>query len=711
MRRSHLAGCVLVLGAGLSTEGWAQTSTSTDTETITVRGKASEEANLRDSAESVDLVDVKDAAPLGDDLGEILTQRTALIFRRSGGLGSPSDASLAGLGREQVTGLVDGIPAELTHLSFGLANISTGLVERAEVYDGIVPIRFGAAALAGAVNVVTDPRRPSTGGHISLEGGSFGTYRAAGKLGWADEDTGFFVRASGFYDRADNDYRMLAAVPDLSTGLESEREVTRGRDGFEGGGAELEAGWRGASWIDRLTLRLFRGDYAKEVPHNTVARSFYGEVTTSREVMGAELRLASQLFDTLELKVRGLLSRRVTTLFDRSPYTYFADGNRSDFTRVPGGEITGVPIDRRMELLGGLARIDALWRLTASQRLELSVNLRYDRREGEDAYLTETGQTDRLRVPADVLLGVAAAAHRIQLFSDVLENELFVKGYFQTASLLGAGAADVAETQSVGLALPGVGNVLRARIAEGWIAKLGYERSARLPGAEEYFGDGSLVAENPDLSPEQSHNLNLSLAVANMETVVGRWSGQLLGFARFVENYIYLYPDDQYFQYRNVNDVRALGAQGSLGWELSERSLFAGLDALFTDTRNTSSDGEFADYTGDRLPNRPYFNGTARIGGRLFDLLADFDVLTFEWTSRMMLGAFRYWESAGDAESKERIPDQLVHGATLSYDFWLNEMNARVALSARNLTDERVYDVIGVQRPGRAFYLSLTAEL
>ena len=46
---------------------------------------------------------------------------------------------------------------------FGIANVPVNLIERVEIYRGVVPIRFGADALGGAVNLVSDQpadRRP-----------------------------------------------------------------------------------------------------------------------------------------------------------------------------------------------------------------------------------------------------------------------------------------------------------------------------------------------------------------------------------------------------------------------------------------------------------------------------------------------------------------------------------------------------------------------
>jgi vitamin B12 transporter len=48
---------------------------------------------------------------------------------------------------------------------------------------------------------------------------------------------------------------------------------------------------------------------------------------------------------------------------------------------------------------------------------------------------------------------------------------------------------------------------------------------------------------------------------------------------------------------------------------------------------------------------------------------------------------------------------------TISYLVRGNGRLLSTALEVQNLTDERVFDFYGVERPGRAFYAKVTAEL
>ena len=60
------------------------------------------------------------------------------------------------------------------------------------------------------------------------------------------------------------------------------------------------------------------------------------------------------------------------------------------------------------------------------------------------------------------------------------------------------------------------------------------------------------------------------------------------------------------------------------------------------------------------------------------------------------------------------MPDDIAaqeSARRLEVELAAKERDALDALEGQNLGDARVYDVFGVQKPGRAFYFKLTAEL
>ena len=255
---------------------------------VTVRG-ASVAQRLRESAEAVTVIETEQARRESADLGEVVARTQGVSMRRTGGLGSASQFSLNGFTGEQVRFFLDGVPLELMGFGGRMASVPVNLLDRVEIYKGVVPVRFGADALGGAVNLVSldDPRgaRAWASGEI----GSFGTYRVtlAGRL--VHRPTGLYLAADGFLDHADNDYPVDVEVPD-DRGRLSAARVTRFHDAYDAYGGGLEVGVVDRPWARKLVLRAFGNRYDKELQNNVVMSVPYGEAKYWEAARGATLR-------------------------------------------------------------------------------------------------------------------------------------------------------------------------------------------------------------------------------------------------------------------------------------------------------------------------------------------------------------------------------------------------------------------------------------
>jgi outer membrane receptor protein involved in Fe transport len=97
--------------------------------------------------------------------------------------------------------------------------------------------------------------------------------------------------------------------------------------------------------------------------------------------------------------------------------------------------------------------------------------------------------------------------------------------------------------------------------------------------------------------------------------------------------------------------------------------------------------------------------------GRYTRLFHDDDTIEPYYEGRYVHEFYRTWESWGSSASKHTVDTQVTHDLGLSYALRLQSARITWAFEASNLTDARVYDFFGIQRPGRAFALKLTGEL
>lgn len=674
--------------------------------TVSARSDAEER---RQSAEAVKVVSIQRARSRSGDLGQVLASQEGVEVRRTGGLGSTALFALNGLTDDQIRFFLDGVPLDLSGYPFGIANVPVNLVDSIQLYRGVVPIRYGADALGGAVNLVSSPQEVGAHGAVSLQGGAFGTFRLTLGGGYKPAEEGFYARAHFFADTTNNDYSVDVEAVDDRGGL---RPVTvkRFHDGYEAMGGGVEAGYTGLSWADRIVVRAFGSQHDKELQHNLVMSGGpYGDARYDSDTLGAQVLYAKTLSSSVRMDVLAGYAWQATKLTDVGEWVYDWFGNRVNPRQV-AGELGGSPIDQTIWQRSFYGRVNAGWDVAKRQTLRLAFAPTLTTRTGEERRKVSPSDPDRLAPERSQLTFVTGLEYEVDLLDDALEVILFGKDYVYLGKAEQPMETGGWRNKDRDLHQLGGGAALRLRLGTPLYLKASYERATRLPRPDEVFGNGVLIQENLDLEPEHSHNLNLGLASVPLRTKVGSFRGELNGFARFADNLILLAGRDRDWSYQNVYSARILGVEGSAGWS-SPGGLFS-LDANATvqNPRNVSSKGTFGDFKGSRLPNRPWLfaNATARVSLRGLALAED--ELSPFWSTRYVKGFFRYWETMGTAESKKTIATQFVQAAGVGYRVRRGKLTAGLTAELENLTDARVFDFYGVERPGRAAWLKGTLE-
>ncbi len=657
---------------------------------IVVRGESKIE-RLNDSALAVQVLDTSEAKKQSADLGELLSRASGISVRREGGLGASMRLSLNGATDDQVRVFLDGVPLEFVGYSFGVANVPVNLLDRVEVYRGVVPIRFGADALGGAINLVGDEGIDGTHAAGSYQAGSFGTQRLTLSVRTHDEPTGFFTRASAFHDRADNDYAIDVDWPN-ELGRPEPLRVRRFHDAYRAAGANVEAGFVKRPWARRLIARAFFTDREKELQNGLVLTLPYGDVESRQTRAGGSLRYFDVFSRAVALDVVAGHALSLTRFVN-------PDRCRYDWAGQCIREVTdGDPTDYLTTERTFFVRANLEWMIAPEHSLRLSAAptttlVAGDERAGPDP---NDGDDRRLSTV------VGGVEHRLTLFDDRLENLVFAKGYVQ-AVRANKYVGDIAVSRDRMRLLSGVGDSLRYRFTPWLLGKASYEWATRLPSLDEVFGDGLLTLANLELRPERSHNANLGLSAA-FEHPAGTFRGELNGFLRDFRELILLVRSQDLSIYQNVFGARALGIEAGASWASPGELLTLTANATELEFRNSESEGTFGAFEGDRIPNRPYFmmNASARL--LLRDAVVTRDELSLTWAARYVHEFFRSWESIGQRDLKEVVPAQTLHDLVLVYEVRGKAVVISNSAEIQNLMDAKAYDFFGVQKPGRAYF-------
>ncbi|MEM8506878.1 MAG: carboxypeptidase-like regulatory domain-containing protein [Bacteroidota bacterium] len=688
---------------------------------VVVQGKSNAQ-KLKESAQAVTVVRTETVKLQTADLGDIMAKTEGVSVQRAGGLGSNIRFSLNGLSGDQIRFFYDGIPLNFTPYSFGIANVPVNAIERVEVYKGVVPIQFGADALGGAVNLVPPEVNQSFGGSASYQTGSFGTHRATLNLQHYKDNTGFFANAGAFYDFTDNNYKIDVAIPN-DLGQLRQETVERFHDAYRAYGVDIQLGVRNKKWAKVLSLKGYYGDYNNEIQNsqapglvnqpqfglsNAVAGNPFGEIVFTSFSTGVNLHYNLSLTKKWELDLKAGYNYTERESFDVSNNLYNWFGEIIRVQNQPGefGEADNLlTIGKSV-----FARQQIIYKINEKHQLNLSLSPSYTFRTGDDLLID--GPFDPALDEGELTDMVTGLEYQLELSNKKLQIIAFVKNYQQNIRIESLDASVIGtQVDQRRVSEFGAGNGLRLNWSERFLTKLSYEYAIRLPRQDEIFGDGQLIVDNLDLRPEASHNVNLALTYDSKSYTKVAWQLGTNFFLRRIDDLIFLLVNQN-----DLGSFQNVWSATSIGIEFNGRvsNLIKGLtlngNLTYQDYRNTSDTGPFVQFRDDRIPNIPYFFANGEVNYGFDDIAKNGDNLALFWNWRHVHSFFVGWESAGLQEFKVEVPDQTIHAAGLTYKTTLKKFQNAITLEIQNLTDAKVFDFFGVQRPGRAVFLKLTTQ-
>ena len=111
--------------------------------------------DAKDQGVPVTVIDGKMLAGRGTTISEVLNHQTGVKLRQTGGVGSQTKINVRGLEGNRVQIYMDGYALNTPDGNFSINDIPLQVIDRIEIYKGIVPPEFGGDGLGSAINVVT----------------------------------------------------------------------------------------------------------------------------------------------------------------------------------------------------------------------------------------------------------------------------------------------------------------------------------------------------------------------------------------------------------------------------------------------------------------------------------------------------------------------------------------------------------------------------
>ncbi|HWK57852.1 MAG TPA: TonB-dependent receptor [Parapedobacter sp.] len=688
---------------------------STILEDVTVVGK-SETQQVREQAIRAVVVDTRSVAEQPTTLAELMNRSPGIRIRQSGGLGNAVDVSINGFQGNAVQYFRDGIPLEYLGGGYGINNVPINLLERAEVYKGVVPVSLGGDALGGAVNLVTR-KHFGTMLDISYEAASFNTH-IANLSAYHQASSGWFGGIDAFYNYSDNDYKADVEVVNENANLVP-ATVPLFHNGYSHYFLEAYAGVRNTNWTDELQFSLAHYGVDRESQHPALMTTPYGALTMHNTGWVPSIRYRKG-FSNFALDQFVSYSAINRARVDTVGGTYNWHG---DFTPHNGVGESPRPSLSAIDFDNLISRTNVAYGISESHKLDVNVIFNHNKRIGTDPYGLRFAGTDIdiLSKEASYAKTIAGISWESKWLSERLVNQLTAKFFhFKTRGINGfmANATDLNDYTTSEKSNWGIGNAIKYTIGDHHLLRASFELTNRLPRENELFGDNDTRAPNFDLEPERSFNISLGYRYQAPQL-----SAEIGTFYRKTKGMIMLIPVQPPFaQYQNLDSIRGYGVDIDINYQIGQ-VVQLNANATWQDNRMVDiGDGLHQWIEGTRLRNTPYFFTNAGAVVNFTDILSASDRLK-PYVYWNFIREFYLNHIPRDAEpdgflglfGKAKVPVTNVvpnqHLLSAGFNYFLASQPVSIGLEVKNVADSKLYDYYKIQRPGRSFHVKINYHL
>lgn len=666
---------------------------------IVVEGN-SEELNLIHSPMPVSVISAERFHGRNISLNEVLKRVAGVRLTEEGGLGSRSTIAIHGLEGKRVKIFIDGSPLSSPDGTFGINDIPIQLIERIEIYKGVVPAKFGGDALGGAVNVVT---RDFDGTWVDLNysHGSFDIQRATMVLTKYWDEYKAELGVGGFYNHAANDYIMKSPYVD---GL----EIKRDHDEFESYVYALGGKLEDRPWFDEIGFELVRYESEKEI-QGIRTNIQQAKSKSTLNVLALSYEKDHFLFDGLDVEY-DVARPEITLNFIDNATECFGFDDTSRPCPGAGGEINGIPhdsADRQNELRHDL---NAHYSFNRNHALNIHFNSQLSEFQPNDPLASAELGYDTGAFPSERTNTVSTLSYESAFMQDKIANDMGIKNYDYDYTITAqqrnlSGTPE--QTKNTGTEL-GWYESIRYSPIEDLYLKASYETAFRLPDSSEIFGDGVSITSSSKLQPEEGQNLNLGILFDRFDFAGMPWlKAEATYFNRDLKNMIKLVPAFQVVKYENLGEISVEGIEFEVKADLNDawyvyfnytNQKLKDEQTIMTGTTSTPNPTFGLD-----VPNVPKQFANLGFEYKTFGLFRDDAMMKYFWESTWLDEYFFGWELS--RFQNRRIEAQTSHTAGFEYSFHDDEVI--IGFEVRNLTDEEITDVFNFPLPGRSWHLNL----
>lgn len=670
--------------------------TRTELANIEVFGK-SKARKIREQAMPISVISMQELQGTVSNVSDVLSKTAGVKIRTSGGVGSAARISVRGLEGKRIGFFIDETPLSDNTDFLDINDIPIDLIERVEVYKGIVPAKFGGSAIGGAVNIVLKEYPPQyLDGSYTLQ--SFNTHKIS--TVFKRNRNKIEAGIGGFYTSSDNNYEM--ELP-----LQPGRYLVRDHDKFKKlviGAGLTSRKW----WFDEVVFEpalLFSEKEIQGIEYNIQeAKSF-----SDAYVFASHLEKNNFLFHGVDFDFDLAYAYTIYRFQDKAMNRYSWDGALLPPVTELGGEIGKEPNDTYNQKHTILQKINLNYLLDENNALNFNSQYNYAKGLPQDT-LKDKVVGYQTNFNSTMNSWITGITYEYSSANKKITNALTAKYYFYSMQTELIDLYSISRTpESVNMKKHdfGISNAFRFRFTPQFLVKssLGYD--VRLPSENELLGDGFIIAPAANLEPERNTSFNLGFMYDVTNSKRKRFQLEINGFYMQLDNMIRFTGGPLQNVYQNFGEMQTLGVEGEVKWDATS-FLYLWANATYQDLRDTREFEPGSSVSnptkGDRMPNIPYLYANGGLELHYPNVFGGTGQNTRLFSDCSFVEEY-FYDFEQSIYQERRLPRALTFNAGIEHS--LNNQTVFISLQANNLTDAQVLSEFNRPQAGRNFGLKL----
>lgn len=655
---------------------------------------------LREQAMPVSVISMQQLQGTVSDIQSILARTVGVTIRASGGMGSTSRLSVRGLEGKRIGFFIDETPMADQSDFLDLNDIPIDMIDRIEIYKGVVPAKFGGSAMGGAVNIVIK-EYPDHYADVSYQRESYNTNRFQTVLKKNDRKHGLVYGVGGGLNYAENDYVMESPYV---RGLKIKRDHDTYKKVLMGGSMKAH-NW----WFDEVELEpVYLRTYHEIQGIDTDIR--YAHTKSDGFLLNFKLEKDDFFVEGLDFDMSTAVAYTRYHMTDTAKTYYDWTGEGYPTPSVYGGEITSNRFasdsdNRKLTLLNKLY-IEYL----ISKRNSLifnSVLQTADGRPSDDLKILSLGK--KVDFDSRMRSWVVGLTYDYRSLDQRFLNSLTGRYYWYGMDTRYQNIYVNVPSEPITLRKTswGYSEAMRYRITPGLMAKLSGGYDVRIPAENELLGDGATITPARDLLPERNLSANAGLLYDLTGIHPSNLQIEVNGFYMHVDDMIRFVKGILGAQYQNFGQMRTLGVEAEVKADMLP-CLYGYANVTYQDLRDTrdhEAGTEMPNPTkGKRMPNIPYLMSNAGLEFHKENLFGGTGQNTRLFADMSFIEEY-FYDFELTRNEKRRIPRSLTLDLGFEHSFF--DQRLYISGSIKNVADATVISEYNCPLPGRTLGLKL----